>query len=147
MQEISSSLNAEAVRLLAAIIRNSRHKPRGRRWNFEEKILALSLLKRSPKSCILQILFPHSSGRSLQSLLNTVPFRNGITTHVFYALRHSLQKKYMKKTATVVSCLMKCRSERMSGLIRNLTALGDLRILEVRAGHATCSTFHCPWSA
>jgi hypothetical protein len=35
MQEISNSLNAEAVRLLAAIIRNSRHKPRGRRWNFE----------------------------------------------------------------------------------------------------------------
>jgi hypothetical protein len=42
MQEISNSLNAEAVRLLAAIIRNSRHKPRGRRWNFEEKILAVS---------------------------------------------------------------------------------------------------------
>jgi len=53
MQGISNSLNAEAVRLLAAIIRNSRHKPRGRRWNFEEKILALSLLKRSPKSYIL----------------------------------------------------------------------------------------------
>jgi hypothetical protein len=35
-------LNAEAVRLLAAIIRNSRHKLRGKRWNFEEKILAVS---------------------------------------------------------------------------------------------------------
>jgi hypothetical protein len=59
LQEISNSLNAEAVRLLAAIIRNSRHKPRGRRWNFEDKILALSLLKRSPKSYILlQTLFP-----------------------------------------------------------------------------------------
>ena len=44
MQEISNSLNAEAVRLLAAIIRNSSHKPRGRRWNFEEKILALSVV-------------------------------------------------------------------------------------------------------
>jgi hypothetical protein len=31
MQKISSSLNAEAVRLLAAIIRNSKNKPRGRR--------------------------------------------------------------------------------------------------------------------
>jgi hypothetical protein len=31
MQEISNSLNEEAVRLLAAVIRNSRHKPRGRR--------------------------------------------------------------------------------------------------------------------
>jgi len=53
MQEISNSLSAEAVRLLAAIIRSSRHKPRERRWKFEEKILALSLLKRSPKSYIL----------------------------------------------------------------------------------------------
>jgi hypothetical protein len=37
MQEISNSLNAEAVTLLAAIIRNTRYKPRGRRWNVEEK--------------------------------------------------------------------------------------------------------------
>jgi len=28
----------------------------------------------------------------LQSLLNTVQFRTGINTHVFYALRHSMQK-------------------------------------------------------
>ena len=97
MQEISNSLNVEAVRLLAAIIRNSKHKPRGRRWNFEEKILALSLLKRSPKSYILlQTLFPLPSGRTLQSLLNTIPFRTGINTHVFDALRHSLQKMYQK---------------------------------------------------
>jgi len=41
MYEISNSLNFEAVRLLAAIVRNSKHKPRGR-WNFEEKILAVS---------------------------------------------------------------------------------------------------------
>jgi hypothetical protein len=38
MQEISNSLNVEAVRLLAAILRNSKSKPRGRRWNSEEKI-------------------------------------------------------------------------------------------------------------
>jgi hypothetical protein len=69
MQEISNSLNAEAVRLLAAVIRNCRYKPRGRRWNFEEKILALALLKRSPKSYILlQSLFPLPSGRTLQAL-------------------------------------------------------------------------------
>ena len=93
MQEISNSLNAEAVRLLAAIIRNSRHKPRGRRWNSEEKILALSLLKRSPKSYILlQTLFPLPSGCTLQSLLSTVHFRTSINTHVFEALHHSLQK-------------------------------------------------------
>jgi ABC-type tungstate transport system substrate-binding protein len=31
MQEISNSLNAEAVKLLAAVIRKSRHKLMGRR--------------------------------------------------------------------------------------------------------------------
>jgi len=66
MKNISNSLNAEAVRLLAAIIRNSRHKPRGRRWNFAEKILALSLLKRSPKSyTLLHTLFPLPLGRTV----------------------------------------------------------------------------------
>jgi hypothetical protein len=93
MKEISNSLNAEAVRFLAAISRNSRHKPKGRRWNIEEKILAVALFKRSPKSyTLLHTLFPLPSGRTLQSLLNTVHFRTGINTHVFDALRHSLQK-------------------------------------------------------
>jgi hypothetical protein len=63
MQEISNSLNVEAVRLVAAIIRNSRHNQRGRRWNFEDKILFLSLLEHSTKSyTLLQILFPFLSG-------------------------------------------------------------------------------------
>ena len=48
-----------------------------------------------------------------------------------------LCRKCLKKTGTVVSYLIKCRSERMSGSIRNLTALRDFRILEVRAGRAT----------
>jgi hypothetical protein len=93
LQEISKSLNAEAVRLLAAIMKNSKCKPRGRRWNLEEKILALTLLKRSRKCyALLQTLFPLPSGRTLQSLLNTVRFRTGINPHVFDALRLSVQK-------------------------------------------------------
>ena len=102
MQKISNSLNAEAVSLLAAIIRNSRHKPRGRRWNIKEKFW-LSLLKRSPKSYILlQTLFPLPSGCILQSLLNTVHFRTGINAHVFDALV-TLCRKCLKKTGTIVS--------------------------------------------
>ena len=60
---------------------------------FEEKILALSLLKRSPKSYVLlQTLFPLPSGCNIQSFLNTIHFRTGINNHVFDALRHSVQK-------------------------------------------------------
>jgi hypothetical protein len=95
--------------------------------------LSLSLLKRSPKSYIfLQTLFPLPSGRTLQSLLNTVPFRTGINNHVFYALHHSLQKMSVKDWYCCL--LFDEMSIRMSGLIRNFR---DLRILEVRAGRAT----------
>jgi hypothetical protein len=34
MKKLSSSLSAGAATLLASVIRNSRHKPKGRRWNF-----------------------------------------------------------------------------------------------------------------
>ena len=78
-QEISNCLNVEAIRLMAAIIRNSRHKPRGMRWNFKDKILFLSLVKRNPKShTLLQILFHLLSGWTLQSLLNTVHFNTAL---------------------------------------------------------------------
>jgi hypothetical protein len=61
MESLSSSLTVEAARLLAAIVQNSRQNPKGRRWNFEDKVLALFLLKHSPKSCILlQTLLPLS---------------------------------------------------------------------------------------
>jgi hypothetical protein len=107
MTEISNSLNAEAVRLLTAIIRNSGHKLRGRRWNFEDKILALPLPKLSPIYMCLMYYFA------------------------------ILCRKCLRKISIVVSCLMKCQPERMSGLIRNL------RILEVRAGCATLQIMLC----
>ena len=47
----------------------------------------------------------------------------------------TLCRKCLKKTISVVY-LTKCRSERMSGLIRNLPASRDMRMLEVRAGRA-----------
>ena len=50
MDDISACLNAESLWLLKGIFRNSKCKPKGRRWNFEDTLLALSLLKRSPKS-------------------------------------------------------------------------------------------------
>jgi hypothetical protein len=38
MENLSSSLAVEAARLLEAIVQNSRQNPKGRRWNFEEKV-------------------------------------------------------------------------------------------------------------
>jgi hypothetical protein len=82
MENLSSSFCLETA-FLAAILRNSRQGPQSRRWNFEEKVLALSLLKRSPKSYILLLtLLPLPSTQSLQPILNTrsVPFRRGTPT-------------------------------------------------------------------
>ncbi|XP_023725462.1 uncharacterized protein LOC111874307 [Cryptotermes secundus] len=42
MQSLSSSLSLDATRFLAAMFRNIRQKPKGRRWNLDEKVLALS---------------------------------------------------------------------------------------------------------
>jgi hypothetical protein len=42
MQSLSLSFSLQAARFLAAIFQNSRQRPRGRRWNFEDKMLALS---------------------------------------------------------------------------------------------------------
>jgi hypothetical protein len=44
MENLSSSFSVKVARFMAAMFRNSRHKPKGRRWNFDEKVLALSLL-------------------------------------------------------------------------------------------------------
>jgi len=35
-EDISTSLNAEGIRLLRGIFTNSKRKPKGRRWNFED---------------------------------------------------------------------------------------------------------------
>jgi hypothetical protein len=136
LMENLSSFSVEAARLLVAMFRNSNQKPKGRRWNFEDRVLALSVLKRSPKSYILHhTLLPLPSRRSLQSILNTVTFRTDINAHIFRALQHSLQKVSRREH---YCCLMFDEmSERTYISVRSLTALSVLRIVEVKAGHAT----------
>ena len=87
IQVVSSSLNVQTSRFLALLVENSRHKPEGSRWSFRDKVLALSLLKHGPKSyTFLHSLFPLPMRRSLQTILNTVRFRTGISAHVFDTL-------------------------------------------------------------
>jgi hypothetical protein len=44
MDSLSYSFSAEASRFSTAIFWNSRQRPRARRWNFEDKVLALCSL-------------------------------------------------------------------------------------------------------
>jgi len=87
-----SSLNVDSSRILASIVRNSKHESKGRKWSYKEKVLAVSILKHSPRSyTFLWSLFPLPSRRTLQSLLNTVQFGTGINAQVFSVLKDNLQ--------------------------------------------------------
>ena len=142
MQEISNSLNAEAFRLLTAIIRNGRHKPRGRRWNFEEKIWLCLYLSLAQNHILL--FFHQDAPCNPSSIL----FLLGLASIPMYLMHFvTLCRKCLKKTGTLSSCLTKCRSERMYGLIRNLSALRHLIILEVTARCGTLQTMlYFSWS-
>jgi hypothetical protein len=91
VEDLSSAFSLEAARFVAGIFRNNR-QPKNKRCNFEDKVLALSFLKHSSISYILLCtLLPLPSRRSLQSVLNTVPFRTGINAYVFHAFQHSAE--------------------------------------------------------
>jgi hypothetical protein len=93
IKSLSSSLNVHTSRFLSSIIRNRRRKLKDQRWGCDENLLALSILKRSPKSYrFLQSLFPLPSRLTLQSILNTVHFGTGISAHVFSTLKGNVQK-------------------------------------------------------
>jgi hypothetical protein len=110
----------QAVRLLAAIIRNSRHKPRGRRWNFEEKLwlcLYLSVAQNHIFFFSHYSLFHQDAPCNPSSILFIL---GPASIPMFFMHFVTLCRKCLKKSGTVVSYIMKCRSERMFGLIRSL---------------------------
>jgi hypothetical protein len=81
---LSSSLSLEASRFLAGIFK--KQKPKGRKWNFDSEILALSLFKHCLKFCILlhtPLFLPFRW--FMQSVLDIFSFRMGIRAHVFGA--------------------------------------------------------------
>jgi hypothetical protein len=132
MEDISTFLNAEGIRSYKTTFRNSKRKPKGRRWNFKDKMLALFLLKCSPKSySLLRVLLPLLSRRTLQSILNAVHIVAGINAHVFGALWHSLQKMCdIDQYCYLLFVEMSIRENVC--LIRSLTVLRVLRIMEQR---------------
>ena len=130
IQSLSSSLNVDSSRFLTSIVRNNKHEPKGRRWSYKEEVLTVSILKCSPRSyTFLQSLFPLTSRRTLQSLVNTVQFGTGI---VFSVLKDNVQTMSDKDR---MCCLMFDEmSERVCISIRRLTVLKALRTLEDTAG-------------
>ena len=110
-----------------------------------KKVLAVSFLKRSPRSyTFLQSLFPLPSRRSLQSLLNT--FQLGLAlTPMCLVYSRTMYRQCLIKTARVVSCLTRCQSDSICISIRRLTVLKAMRTLEDTAGQAISQVM--PWSS
>jgi hypothetical protein len=82
IENLSYFFIVEADRLLAEIIRNSRLKLKGRRWNLENKS-AGSVSLNVAQSPTFSVYSP--SRRTLQSVLSTVYLKTGINISVFCA--------------------------------------------------------------
>ncbi|RVE48289.1 hypothetical protein evm_007040 [Chilo suppressalis] len=68
-------------------------KPSGRRFSLEEKILSLSLFKRSAKSyTLLAKLFTLPSTKTLRSLLAQIKIKSGLVNIIFEKIKDTVQK-------------------------------------------------------
>lgn len=67
--------------------------PRGRRFSFDDKVFALSLLKQSPRAYrLLRSTFALPSRKTLMHILNKIHFSTGIVPKVMDALKSSIAK-------------------------------------------------------
>jgi len=74
-------------------IRETNKSSRGRRFSIDEKMLSLSLYKRSPKCYgMLSKLFTLPSKRTLNTILSTIFIRPGICLLVISVLKQNVTK-------------------------------------------------------
>jgi hypothetical protein len=125
-------LNAEDIRLLKGIFRNSMRKPKGRRWTLKTKCwlcFFLNAAQNPTPSCEYCFLFHIDTPCNLYLVMFTLR-----QASMPMCLVHSstLCRICMIETSNVVSCLMKCQSESMSISIRSMTVLRVFRTMEQR---------------
>lgn len=78
---------------LTAAHQNQKRKPKGRRWTAKNKISALAIYKRSPKTYrYLQHVMPLPSIKTLQNLLKRVPMEPGISESTLRHLQKSVNE-------------------------------------------------------
>ncbi|CAG4961625.1 unnamed protein product [Colias eurytheme] len=80
-ENVTKSMSLPSRLLTNMQFRESAKKPKGRRFTTEEKILAMALYKRSPKSySLLYKCFTLPSAKSLRNLLGRIKIKPGINT-------------------------------------------------------------------
>ncbi|XP_046408011.1 uncharacterized protein LOC124172621 [Ischnura elegans] len=93
MVSVESSLSPAAMLLVKSIIKQDQVRPKGRRWTHEEKVMALSLFKKGPKTYrFLKNFIPLPVKSTLVSLLKTIPLKTGISREIFAHLRSAVEK-------------------------------------------------------
>ncbi|KAF6203192.1 hypothetical protein GE061_003610 [Apolygus lucorum] len=94
VERFASSMSLPVANLVYAQVRNFKRKPRARRWTVAEKLIALSLYKRAPRSYrFLATMFTLPTPRTLVTLLNKVPLKPGINSHVFDSIKQIINKR------------------------------------------------------
>jgi hypothetical protein len=79
VEHLEQNLPTSFTQFLRTQLRIAGKKPKGRRWTNEEKIMALPLYKKSPKAyTLLRSFVPLPSKRTLNSLLQQIPFSTGV---------------------------------------------------------------------
>ncbi|CAG4972030.1 unnamed protein product [Colias eurytheme] len=82
------------ARLFLSMQLQAAKNPKGRRFTTEEKILALSLYKKSPKSySLLNKYFTLPSAKSMKRLLGSIKINAGINPIVFEKIKKTLSEK------------------------------------------------------
>lgn len=89
----TNKINAATSLFMKLQVRETTKASRGRRFSIDEKMLSLSLYKRSPKCYgMLSKLFTLPSKRTLNKILSTVSIRPGICPLVMSVLKENVQK-------------------------------------------------------
>jgi len=103
-KQLEQSINKTGVQFIESQFRNCNVKAHGERWSHGDKVFALALYKRGPRSYrFLKRFLKLPSKSTLQSVLRSVPFDSGINASIFEKLKFRVNK--MKKLEKYC-CLM-----------------------------------------
>lgn len=85
---LDKNISGPFALLLQSQLKNTKRKLSGRRWSTDDKVMALSIYKRST-ACyrLLRRLFSLPSEGTLKNLLNKIPMKCGINPQIFQTIK------------------------------------------------------------
>jgi len=90
--KLVGKVNTITLNFIASQTKNQNRKLKGRRFTIDDKILALSIFKQSPKGYrYLSSIFSLPSQKTILTLLKNVPFTPGINPHIIQHLKNQVE--------------------------------------------------------